>query len=427
VKLFLHLLLTIISFSLSAQSDSYYTEKQIQFDDYVYQEGIKTVKFHPLTDNLGMPIIQLFSSEKLILNFDDLYEDFVNYNYTIIHCDANWQPSGLMKADYLSNFQDHYITEYNYSLNALIPYTNYKLTIPNQELQFTKSGNYILKIYRDDDDSKLVLTRRFMIYEALVAGNGTIRRATQVADMNTSQEVDFTISHAGYHIQEPFRDFKVTLMQNQQWNGALTDLKPQFIQNGKLVYQYDDINTFKGLNEFRFFDIKNLQTLTQNVRRINRDSVFKAYLVPEQPRLISEYAVYFDVNGQFVVRRLDAGDSDLEADYAYVNFMMEYPEPIEKGDLYVFGKFSDWKLLPEYKLKYDYMRNAYFGSFLMKQGYYNYMYGIQNENGSIDVETIEGSHWETENSYQLLIYNREVGSRYDRLIGYSQFSSDDLY
>ena len=118
---------------------------------------------------------------------------------------------------------------------------------------------------------------------------------------------------------------------------------------------------------------------------------------------------------------------DFEADYAYVDFILDYPAPLDKGDLYVFGKFTDWKALPEYRLEYDYVRNAYRGRFLLKQGYYNYLYALQKDNGELDIEAIEGSHWETENTYQILVYNRDVGIRYDRLVGFSEFSSEDLY
>tara|TARA_R110002072_G_scaffold15884_10_gene63107 strand:- start:383 stop:1666 length:1284 start_codon:yes stop_codon:yes gene_type:complete len=427
LKLIFFSIFTIISICLSAQNDSYYEKPVLRYEDYIYQEGIKTIRFHPSDDPLAMPMIRLFSAERLLLSFDDLYEDFVNYSYTVIHCDANWKASGLMKSDYLNNFQNYYINDYDYSLNALVPYTNYKLSIPNQDLSFTKSGNYILKVYRDDNEENIVFTRRFMVYESMVSASGTIRRATQVDKMNSHQEVDFIINHSGYVIQQPFRDLNVVLLQNQRWDNAISNLKPQFIQNAKLTYNYDDENTFEGLNEFRSFDTKNLQTLSQNIRRINMDSLYHAYIRAEAPRLISKYAVQFDINGQYVVRRLDAGDSDLEADYVDVNFLLAHPQPYEEGDVYLFGKFSDWKLLPEYKLSYDYARGAYIGNFKLKQGFYNYSYAIGVDSGKIDLETVEGSHWETENDYQILIYNREVGSRYDRLIGIGELSSEDLY
>tara|TARA_B100000678_G_scaffold235002_1_gene204300 strand:+ start:1986 stop:3266 length:1281 start_codon:yes stop_codon:yes gene_type:complete len=418
--------LSLISLLLNAQNN-YYEEDRLRYEDFIYQPGIKTVQFHPAGDDLAMPVIKLFSGEQLLLSFDDLYEDYAEYSYTIIHCNADWTPSNLLQSEYLSNFQDYYLSEYEYSINALIPYTNYRLTIPNSNMRFTKSGNYLLKIYRDNDPNKLVITRRFMVYEDRVTIGAQVRRATQVENKNTHQEIDFTINHTNYTIQNPFQDLNVVLMQDQRWDNPITTLKPQFVQNTQLIYQYDDINTFHGINEFRWFDIKNLQVLTQNVRKIDRDSVYTAYLATDEPRTISRYTVYFDINGHYVVRRLDATNSDFEADYAYVDFILDYPAPLDKGDLYVFGKFTDWKALPEYRLEYDYVRNAYRGRFLLKQGYYNYLYALQKDNGELDIEAIEGSHWETENTYQILVYNRDVGIRYDRLVGFSEFSSEDLY
>ncbi len=427
MKYFKFIFLLLISSTLLGQGNNYYEEGRMRYEDFVYQAGIKTVKFHPVGEDLRMPVIKLRSGERLLLSFDDLYEDYVDYNYTVIHCNADWTPSNILQSQYLSNFQDYYLNDYEYSLNALIPYTNYQLTIPNSNLNFTKSGNYILKVYRDDNPDKLVLTRRFMVYEDRVSVGGRVKRATRVEDMDTRQEVDFTINHTNYTIQNPFVDLHVSLMQNQRWDNPITTLKPQFVQNGQLVYQYDDINTFNGINEFRFFDIKNLQVLTQNVRKIDRDSVYTAYLATDQQRTISRYTVYFDINGHYVVRRLDATNSDTEADYAYVDFILEYPAPLQDGDIYVFGKLTDWKALPEYRMEYDYVRNAYRGRFLIKQGYYNYMYALQKNNGSLELEALEGSHWETENTYQILVYNREVGIRYDRLIGFGELSSEDLY
>jgi hypothetical protein len=408
--------------------DTYYQNKELVYEDHIYQVGIKTVKLHPANNPLGPPLIALNSDQRLRLSFDDLYEDFVNYSYTIYHCNADWQPSDLMVTDYLSNFSQDYIQQYEYSLNALIPYTNYHLSIPNEQLNLTKSGNYLLVVYRNDDESDLVLSRRFMVYEDLVNVGATIRRATNVEKMNSHQEVDFILSHPKYNIQNPFRDLQVHLLQNFRYDNAITNLKPAFLQNNQLIYQYDNQNTFAGVNEFRFFDIKNLQSLTQNVRNIKRDSFFTVYLRNDLPRPLSEYAVWLDINGRFQIRRLDAGNSETEADYAVVDFILKKDRPYTEGDVYIFGQLSDWKLRPEYKMQYDDTRKAYRAQALLKQGYYNYYYAIFNaETGSAAPQEIEGSHWETENIYSILVYNREVGSRYDRLVGYGSFSSEELY
>lgn len=425
----------LATFLLSIQSlfaqyviDEYYQQGDIKYEDHIYKEGIRTVRFHPIGDEMGMPLIQLNSSQQLVLMFDDLYADYMNLSYTIIHCNADWTPTGLLQQEYLSNYQDVYIQNYEYSVNSYFSYTNYALTIPNNNLRFKKSGNYIIKVYANDDKSDLVLTRRFMIYENMVDIGGTVKRATMVEYMNQRQEIDFFINHGTYPIPNPFRDLKVYLMQNQRWDNAITELKPQFIQNQKLLYQYDRENTFEGNSEYRFFDLKNMRTLSQNVRRIDLDSAFTAYLKIDQSRAINRYSVIPDINGQYVIRKLDAENSDYEADYVYVDFMLEAPAPLEDSDVYIFGKVSDWKLLREYKMNYDYNRNAYRARVLLKQGYYNYMYATYDKKSrSANLSEIEGTHWETENSYQILVYHREVGQRYDRLVGFSQLSSEDLY
>ncbi|AEV34350.1 hypothetical protein Oweho_3400 [Owenweeksia hongkongensis DSM 17368] len=425
------LAILFVSFNtLSAQYviDEYYQQGELKYEDHIYKAGIRTPRFHPITNEMGMPIIKFGGSEQLVLTFDDLYADYMNLSYTFVHCNADWTPSGLMPQEYLGNRQDAYIQNYEYSLNTFFSYTNYALTIPNEQMSFKKSGNYVLIVYANDDRKDLVLTRRFMIYEDKVQAGGIVKRATMVEYMNQRQEIDFFVSHGTYPIPNPFEDLKVHLMQNQRWDNAITNLKPQFIQNQKFLYNYDRENTFDGNSEYRFFDLKNLRSLSQNVSRVQQDSVFTAFLTTDKPRTIERYAVWPDINGQFVVRRLDATSSTTEADYVYVDFMLEAPAPFESGDVYVFGKLSDWKLLREFKMKYDYTRNAYKARIPLKQGYYNFMYATLDKSQSkADLSEVEGTHWETENTYQILVYHREVGQRYDRLVGFAELTSEDLY
>lgn len=421
------LLLLFSVLSISSKAQEYYNGGPLVYDDHIYQAGIRTVRLVPRGNDLALPIIALNSGEQLLLSFDDLYEEFTNLSYTLIHCNADWTPSDLMRNDYLSNFGDDYIQNFEYSINAFIPYTHYRLAIPNQQVNITKSGNYLLVVYRDGDKENLVLSRRFMVYEEIVQVGGRIKRPTRVEKMNTHQELDFTISHGAYPIPNPFQDLHVVMMQNQRWDLAIKNLKPQFLQNGQLIYQYDDENTFEGISEWRFFDIKNLLALSLNVRQIKQDSLFKVFLAEDRSRAVERYSVQFDINGQNRIRRLDVENSDSEADYALVDFYLDYPNEIG-SEVYLFGEFTDWKLLPEYRMSYDYDRKAYRAKALLKQGFYNYAYAIDSPaKAHADLSFLEGSHWQTENDYQILVYHREIGSRYDRLVGFATFNSDDLF
>ncbi len=433
-KCFRLIALVIATLSVATQTsaqyaiDQYYKQGELKYEDHIYKPGIRTVKLHPTGKPMEMPVVALRAGQSLELSFDDLFADYMNMSYTLIHCDADWAPSNLLKQEYIPRIQEGYIQEYAYSINALIPYTNYKLTLPNNDMTITKSGNYLLVVYVSGDESDLVLTKRFMVFEDRVTVGGVVKRASRVDLMNEYQEVDFFISHPNYQFQDPFTDLKVKLLQNQRWDNAIHNLKPQFMQNSKLLYQYDLENTFKGNSEFRFFDLKTTQSLGINVRHIERDTAFTAYLKKDQPRAISKYTYNDDINGQYIIRRLDARDSETESDYVYVDFYLEYPSPLKESDVYVFGRMTDWKLLPEFKLQYNYDRKAYQNKILLKQGTYNYAYALLDGTVmSADLATIDGSHWETENTYQILVYNRQVGERYDRLIGFGDLSSADLF
>lgn len=419
--------LVLLNFCFAQADDFEEWGQPLQYSDKSYYSEIQTVFFHRLADDRSFPIIQLGSRQSLLLEFDDLMASGTTFNYTVIHCNADWTPSRLNKSEYIYGYQDNFIRDLDFSFNTFVPYTHYRLTLPNEQMKFTKSGNYLLVVYEDDVNYP-ILTRRFVVYEDFVSASGRLQRPARVEYRDTYQEIDFVIMHPGYDIPDPFQNFQVALLQNQQWNSAITSLKPRFIQLGKLDYNYDKENLFKGGNEWRNFDTKDERNLSMNVRRIELDTNFTYYLQAEFPRTISRYSTEFDINGQRVIRSTNTNSPSIEADYVWVDFELKMTSPSSDQTFYVYGALSDWQILPRFRLKYDYNSNSFRARILLKQGYYNYAYvGISDNGSSPDFEAIEGNHWETENTYQLIVYHKEIGIRYDRVVGYATFSSDDIY
>ncbi len=57
----------------------------------------------------------------------------------------------------------------------------------------------------------------------------------------------------------------------------------------------------------------------------------------------------------------------------------------------------------------------------LKQGVYDYEYAFVAKGSRLaDSSPVEGSFFETENRYTILVYQRQTGSRYDELIGYKE-------
>jgi hypothetical protein len=82
----------------------------------------------------------------------------------------------------------------------------------------------------------------------------------------------------------------------------------------------------------------------------------------------------------------------------------------------VIGRFSDWQLYDTNLMRYDTDNGFYVADILLKQGYYDYLYALVDEEGNIDLTALEGNWYETDNNYYVLVYLREFGGIYDRLI-----------
>ncbi|TND07649.1 MAG: hypothetical protein FD123_2968 [Bacteroidetes bacterium] len=403
----------------------YFSDKSLRYEDHVYEKNIRTAQLFSATFNLGDPLIKLGSGEQLRLSFDDLDGGYKAYYYTVVHCSANWEPSNIMLSEYLDGFPDQSVTEYKYSRNTIQKYTHYFAIFPHENMKILRSGNYLLKVYTDNDQEKLVFTRRFMVYEDLVSIQARAHQATIIESRNFKQEVDFTINTTGYDLPNPFGELNVILRQNNRWDNAVTGLKPQFVRDKELIYDYDEENVFKGGSEFRWCDTRSLRYQNTRMAKFTfENNENHAYMINDEKRTFKRYLSSEDLNGRYIIH-MDDYDASYEGDYAWVHFFLAYDPPTTEGNLYVFGGLSNWQCQPEFKLTYNKERKGYEGKVFLKQGYYDYEYVLMRDNEkAADDFFIEGMHWETTNEYQVYVYRRAPGNLYDQLIGVKKVNSN---
>ncbi len=412
--------------TLQAANNDYFKENYMRAEDYVYKPNIKTVLLYRDGFVLTAPIINLNTSEKLILSFDDLDGDYKRMRYTFIHCDAYWTPSDLQPNEYLNAFMEDDITEYKFSFNTLQKYTHYSLSIPNERMNPGLSGNYLLKVYMEDEPDNLILTRRFTIADPKVTITAIVNKPTIVEYRNYKQEVDFSIDKTGYTVNDPYKNLKVIVQQNGRWDNAILNLKPLYINGDQLDYNYEDQNVFSGGNIFREFDIKGMNFYSEFIAKIfKEDDGYHVYLKAEEKKTYKVFASRKDINGRMFIRSDDnINDADIESEYVHVHFFLKYDAPVVDGGIYICGALTDWRFSDDAKMKYNYELKGYEANLYLKQGYYNYQY-IFLENGSKvgDETVIEGSHYETDNEYTIYVYHREQGKIFDVLVGFKQFNT----
>ena len=124
-----------------------------------------------------------------------------------------------------------------------------------------------------------------------------------------------------------------------------------------------------------------------------------------------------DINGNFIIRTLDADNEETEADYAMMHFSLEVDEPFENKDVYIYGAYNNFELNGSNKMEYNSEENIYEASMLLKQGFYNYTYVTLDENNKIDLTKINGSFFQTENEYTVIVYYKPFGALFYRAIG----------
>ncbi|WP_339918841.1 DUF5103 domain-containing protein [uncultured Flavobacterium sp.] len=377
--------------------------------------NIKTVSFIQNNQNV-VPIFQLGSGFQL--QFDDLYGNEADYYYEIIHCDYNWKHSEIPKNEYLQGFDNQRIQNYTNSFNTLQIYSHYTLSIPNQFTQQLRiSGNYILKVL--NNDKEVVFTRKFILYEDLVTVPIQVKRARTVSNVEYKHNLDFSIKSNTITFQNPLKNVKVVLLQNGKFNSAIKNIHPQYTIGNDLIYKYDTETQYWAGNEFLYFENKDVRAANNNISRVDASTeVYNSYLYTNNARANFPYTVYEDVNGNFVVRNLNATNSEIEADYAWVYFSLSAPTFNNDNEIYINGMFNNYSLTSEFKMDYNPKKGIYEKALLLKQGFTNFEYVNVDRKGAIDNENaIDGNFYQTENDYTILVYYRANTDRYDRVVG----------
>jgi hypothetical protein len=410
-------LLTILlalsySFNVSAQKQ--------EFFDIVNDKNIKSVLLYPY-ENTSYPeflasSISLDQSVPLLLEFDELYYDFTNYTLKLIHCNADWRKSMLSDIEILNLYNDFPITDFEYSQNTLVPYTHYKIIIPNVRV----SGNYVAAVYRKGENTDPILAKRFVVFENQVSIALASGVQNAINNKFSSQQIGFTVQYGQLESFNPMEDFKIVIKQNQRWDNAIYTLKPSMLREFQksLEFQhFNNENAFLAGNEFRLFDLRFQTNTGQNIAQITRTAdIIKAQLLTDKSRNGQAYSIYNDQNGLYFIGNLEAGNSsNLGADYMDVTFTLNVPAQKEK--IFVIGSFNNWQQNKENELVFDKKTGLYTTSMKLKQGFYNYLYWTQGD----DPYQFEGSHFQTRNQYEIFVYYRKPGTLFDKVVGYYSF------
>ena len=396
----------------------------MRYDDYVYSESIRSVQTYLATGDanqvLNPPVASVSQEYPMVLEFDRINHGPQRLLAKLIHCNANWTPSNLNVTQYLNDYNEFYITDVQNSVNTRVPYVHYRFRVPRVKL----SGNYLLVV--QEEGGSLLLTQRLLVFQNTVIVTAKLGTPIGPGGRETRQPVEFNVFYKDYPIVNPAMEVKAIMRQNYRWDNAKAITKPTFVHEAQSRLEYvffEPKDLFKGLSEFRAFDTRSLNFKGLGVQRINLEtSPVTVLLEPDKSRQGAVYSQDPDINGMRIFGNRQYGNPEVNGDYTVVDFALVAPSEAP-GAVYITGGLNNWQQNEDSRMRYVAEEGLYRGQMLLKQGYYNYYYTLKpNATATPDESYFEGSHFATENIYDILIYYRPPGSRADLLIGYEQFT-----
>ena len=395
--------------------------------DENFREEVQTVLLHPVGFELDKPIIYLDNlQEQLHLQFDILADDAPFLYYTFVHCDNKWQPTDLPKNDYLSGFFQEEIDQFSFSVNTFVNYVHYDLMFPTADMMPKLSGNYLL-VVTGENPNDIYFTRRFYVVESIARINATIPRYPFDLNLGTNkQEIDLEITYPDMFNSRADQYSNVTIMQNGRYDNAVFGLKPTYVFPEKLSYINNANTVFESGNQYLRINTSNFENRPEKTKTVYREeNGFVVTLYDDAKRSAHNYVNDEDLYGEkYIYLEREGFDATNEADYARVDFFLQWPQYLIGQDVYIIGAITDWRLDENSKMEYDPQRRGYKKSLLLKQGYYDYMYLVKdNATGISSVTPVNGDFWETNNMYHIFVYLFDPIENYDKLIGYTVIKS----
>ena len=406
--------LSLVALSLAAQD-------VIDTRVRVFDNNVRSLKVCLASNMYIPPILMMGGDDRLVVNFDYLDYDVHYLRYSVTHCNADWQPSQLVESEYVTGFNYADIDDYAQSEATYVHYYNYQFMLPNADMSFLVSGNYLLTVYEQDDQDKILFQTRFSVCEGRVGVFPQVTSRTELEYNNRFQQVSFDVRYKPGQIKDPYSEFTCVVTQNSRQDNEVIVKRPMMVAVDHATYDHNRDLIFPAGNEFRRFETVSAHNINMGVQSIRYyEPMYHATLMVDEPRAEVQYLYDKTQHGRFTIRNAEAyNENALEADYMITHFTLNTAGKLNGGNVWLYGEFNEGYPASQSIMKYDAASGTYTADLLLKQGAYNYMY-LWVPDGTAVGQTgkIEGDHYETVNEYLVKVYDRPMGERYDRLVGY---------
>lgn len=386
--------------------------------DGIFNTRFKTLQVKVEGNDFAPPVITLNTDDRIIVTFDELTEEHSYLRYSLVHCNSQWQPSGLVDAEFVEGFNLGDVEEYEYSQLTKVHYVHYSIALPNDEVRFTVSGNYLLRVFPENDPDDILLQARFMVSEAKAVIGSSVTSRTDVDYNSEHQQLSLEVDASKLNVQDMYGDLTVVVSQNSRIDNEARLTRPFRVSGTKAYYEHLSPLIFKAGNEYRRMETVSITYPGMGVAEVGySEPYYHQVLNSDKTRSSGQYLYDQTQFGRFTIREYNSSQSHIEADYVLTHFSLDIPRQSDYG-IFLDGEFTHRRFDPESRMVYNHATGRYEKTLLLKQGAYNYQYLAVPVGSMIGATApIEGDYYETVNEYLVKVYYHRPGDRYDRLVG----------
>ena len=379
---------------------------------YSQEINIKSIELFDLKSGTKKLIFDI--NDNIILSFDHLTSTAQNFYLEIEHNDYKWNKSKIRKNEFLNGYDNVRIKNYQNSYNTIQEYINYQFNLSNNQFKIKKSGNYNIAI--NDNYGNLIFNEKLIITRKSSTGIIEITRTDNLNYTESSHQLKVTIPCESCQINSNQYEYVMVIYKNNDLTNPLVLYEPDYAIAGNFIY--DNLIFDAGL-EYLNFDNSKILNSSSEIMEVNiNNRNYETILYPDV--LENKYSLEDDLNGSFKTYS-NTNNPRNESEYSLVHFKLRSKNlninPL-KNDVFIVGDFNRHQISDRFKLSFEdkYLEKK----ILLKQGFYNYKYVINDSKNDIK------NFWQTENNYTAILYEKDMLDGYFKIISVASKNSSKI-
>lgn len=373
-------------------------------------DGIGTVQLHARGDETSLPVARLGSNGSLRLAFDLVESNGRPLSVWFYHADRTWRRD-LFPAEYMGRFQNDSILDYRPSNGTLVPYMHYEYAFPNNAIEFTISGNYVVRVTEQGLEDDVLFERAFFMTEDEVTVDMRLDNVLLIGAPFQGVQPFISFRPEDPAVS-PF-DYSVCFVRNHLFEASRCADGPSLAQNPTLLFYLEQSDAFVPTDPTFYLHLGDIRTGGRIERVSQSQTPWRVWLEPDQARFPGSYPAPF-LNGQAVLQRSVPGVAEpaFGAEYVDVTFRFIPIDSVPaQGGVFLRGTFSGWH--PTEPMEWNAEEGWYELTVPVKQGQHEYVYASPDPRLQRALSTGQSQF---QNRYTTFVYLDDIRRQTDRLL-----------